>query len=136
MRTVGFLILSLVSVRATAQSVDAEQAETRAREMTGAAAPCPRKGAVSDAILVCGRTREDPFRIPEVIRAEPQERKAGAATAWGTRNADAEETARGGRAGSSSVDGSGGQSGLHQKIRREWELERQAIEARRVRPKE
>lgn len=137
MRTVGAVILCLFwSGAVPAQSMGAEQAAARARVMTGIMLPCPGRGAVSDAIIVCGRTREDPYRIPEVIRAEPQERKAGAATAWGTRTADADEAARGGRAGGSSVDGSGGQSGLHQKIRREWELERQSIDSRRVTPEE
>ena len=137
MRTAGMMVAWLLSGGAAqGQAIGAAQAAARARAMTGAALPCPRRGAVSDAIIVCGRVREDPYRIPQVIRDEPQERKAGAATAWGTRTAEAEEAARGGRAGSSSVDGSGGQSGLHQKIGREWERERQAIDARRVTPEE
>ena len=110
----------------------ADQAMARARRMTEAVPPCPTRNRVAESILVCARNREDPFRIPGVIRAEPQERKAGAATAWGIRSADAEEAARSGRINGSSPDGSGGQSGHTQKIRREWERERQAIAARKT----
>ncbi len=120
---------------AAGQTMTSAAAMARARTMTGIAEPC-RRGGQPDTITVCGRRREDPFRIPGVIRAEPKPRKAGAATAWGTRNVDLEEAARGGRAGSSSPDGSGGQSGWAKQLRREWEAERQAIEARRETPPE
>ena len=120
---------------ATAQAGRAEtRTERQTRAMTGAVPPCPIRRATAETITICGRTREAPYRIPQAIREERQPRQAGAATAWGTRTADADETARGGRPGSSAVDGAGGQTGQHQKIRREWELERQAIAARRDDP--
>ncbi|WP_198350658.1 hypothetical protein [Sphingomonas prati] len=125
------LLLLNVAGTAAGQGTTSADALARSRALTGAATPCPRQGVRSDSITVCGRRTEELYRIPDVIRAEPQPRKAGAATAWGTRNAWAEEAARSGRPDSSSPDGAGGQSGLMKQMRREWELERQAIEARR-----
>ena len=131
---VALLLIGLAGAATGQPGRTAGELAARARALTEATPSCPGRPAGSDAIVICARTRESRYRIPQVIREEPQPRKAGAATAWGTRTADADETARGGRAGSSSVDGAGGQSGLHQKVRREWELERQAIDARRDAP--
>ena len=125
-RVVPLLLLS--AGEASAQT--ATSAMARSRALTGAVPRCSRPGTKDD-ITVCGRRSEERYRIPDVIREAPQPRKAGAATAWGTRSAGLEEAARSGRPESSSPDGSGGQSGLMKQMRREWELERQAIEARR-----
>ncbi|WP_331010624.1 hypothetical protein [Sphingomonas sp.] len=113
-------------------TISAPQAMARARAMIGTPSPCRRAAVPANTVVVCARDhdRDGLYRGPEEIRNEPKPRGAGAATAWGTRNLDAEDAALAGRPNGSSPDGAGGQSGLTQKIRREWERERQAIDAR------
>jgi hypothetical protein len=129
----ALLLLAGSSALQARSGDDLDRILARARRLTEAAPPCPVRRDDSADITVCARDHADRFRIPKVIRDEPQPRKAGAATAWGTRTIDSEESARAGRPDSSSPDGSGGQGGLNKKVHREWERERQMIEARRPR---
>lgn len=131
-RGIGLVALLLAGGQASPGQpiADLDRLLTRARRLTQAVPPCPVRQARDEAIIVCARGGDDPYRIPKVIRDQPQPRKAGAATAWGTRNEDSENSARAGRPDSSSPDGSGGQGGLAKKIHREWERERQMIDAR------
>ena len=83
--------------------------------------PCPV--GEGDEIIVCARKPEsERYRIPKPLREQKDRRPAE--VSWGSRVAEMEEVNRPTMPNSCSVNGSGGQSGCHQQMLRQWFAER------------
>lgn len=84
---------------------------------------CPKPES-PDEIVVCARSGDSPYRIPEAFREPPPE--TGPGVSWVRRVEVIDEVNRAGLPGSCSPIGTGGQTGCTLNALRAWAEERKA----------
>ncbi len=87
--------------------------------------PCPKPSA-PDEVVVCARSGDSPYRIPEKFREKPPE--TGPGVSWVRRVEDMNEANRSGLPGSCSTVGTGGQTGCTLDMLRAWTAEKKEKE--------